>query len=65
MKLSNTKAFKIPDNASTLKICCLSDYFNYRRRLQQLTKFYRKVKMNLPDEQGLPNVRRELLQGTH
>jgi hypothetical protein len=55
----------IPDNSSEPKLASLHDYFEYRRRIQRISNFYRKTSLSIPDEQGLPNVRREILRRSH
>lgn len=55
----------IPDNSSVPKFSSLHDYFEYRRRIQRVSRFYRKTPLTISDEQGLPNVRREILRRAH
>ncbi len=56
---------RIPNNSSPPQIRNLKDYFRYRRRLERITRFYRKAPLNTLDEQGLPNVRREILRSSY
>jgi len=51
----------IPDNSSMPIFQTLSDYFRYRQRMKRLAEYYKKTPLKVPDEQGLPHVRREIL----
>ncbi len=55
------KTSSIPDTSWIPKIKSLKEYFQYRRRIERIAKFYRKTTLKLQDDQGLPHVRREIL----
>ncbi|MBI4023932.1 MAG: transposase [Verrucomicrobia bacterium] len=53
----------IPDNSEAPRFPDLRSYFTHRRRIERMAMFYGKRKIQVNDEQGLPNIRRETLAG--
>ena len=55
---------QIPDNSVIPEIPNLRAYFAYRKRMQWLAERFRGSPIKVPDEQGLPHIRRKILART-
>jgi hypothetical protein len=64
-EIENSKEHRvIPDNSVVPEIRTVRDYFRFRERMERLAEFYGSP-LVVKDEQGLPNIRREILRRAH